>query len=179
MIRLVLLLLLAASWLRADDAVTWSKEVNGLKARIVIPASQDLSSDPFLRVYLELQSTQNVLANRKVYAPVSSFTPQLVDESGKLIPSEGTAYDGFTNSPKFVILPFDSLLRMRVNQHGTGFPPGTTGVLDFGPSYSWFLHPGSVCYLAGTFTAQRHEHDSEAESWWGTIDLPRVRVPTR
>jgi hypothetical protein len=64
--RALVLLFLLTALLRADDEKDWSEPVNGLRGRLIIPEHQEVSADPFLKVYLELQNIENLLGSRSL-----------------------------------------------------------------------------------------------------------------
>jgi len=179
--RILLVLLLLTTFLRADDEATWSKPVKGLRARLVIPAHQDLSSDRILRVCLELQNTQNTLGNRKIYYQAGSLSIQCTDEAGHAPPGQGVAYDDIepvADPSQPLILPFGGTLRFPINHHGASYGDTTRVVLDLPGGVASILSSDHHTYfISGTLTIPPKAGDGSFMTWNGTLDLPKIPVP--
>jgi hypothetical protein len=180
------ILALLAFWpffAQADEAKTdWSKPVNGLRGRLIIPAHQDRGNDPFVHVYLELQNTANVLGNRKIRYSEEALSMQITDETGKALSPYTGPYDGISATPEPLVMPFDSTLRFLVNGHGLGVPPGTHQIIDFGVPHSWIIPTlnGHTYFLSGTLTLPRNPRELPTEhpsmDWHGILELPKVQI---
>ncbi|HEV3272661.1 MAG TPA: hypothetical protein VGZ93_10820 [Candidatus Methylacidiphilales bacterium] len=94
-----------------DNEVLWSKPVNGLRGKLIIPADQKRTGDPFVRVYLEFQNTMNVLGDRKIRYTEDALAMHIADESGKALGPAGEPYDGMSPLFETLVMPFDSTLR--------------------------------------------------------------------
>ncbi len=175
--KILLLLILSAVFLHADDDAAWSPTVNGLRGRLVIPAQQS-NGDPFVRVYLELQNTLNLLGYRKVRYAENVLSLRVTDESGQNLPAANEPYDGMSQLPEPLLMPFDSTLRFLINGHGLGVPPGAQRILDFGPMSSWIIQSNGHSYLlSGTLTILPQAGDHPTMDWHGALELPRVPIP--
>jgi hypothetical protein len=175
---LVLFALLPALALADDHAGSWSKPVNDLRGRLVIPADQDRKGDPFVHVYLELRNFLDVAGGQEIRFTKNTFAMQVSDESGKLLPPDDGPYSGISVLPHMLVMPYDSTLRFLVNGHGLGVAPGTRQVIDFDSS-SWVIPTADrhTYYLSGTFTVEQKSGDEPITDWHGVLVLPRVAIP--
>jgi hypothetical protein len=162
-----------------DDATGWSKPVDGLRARLVIPADQKRDGDPFIRVYLELQNTYKAQGDRKFrYTDDRVISVHVTDESGKALPAVSGPYEGLVYGHENIVLPFDSTLRFRINDEGMGHGPDEHQIIDFGPAQSWTIpvSDGHTYFLSGTVTILPKPGDAVMD-WHGVLELPRVPIP--
>jgi hypothetical protein len=180
--RILLVLLLLTTLVCADDETTWSKSVNGLRARLVIPAHQERGLDPEVWVYLELQNTLAVLGNRKVFFTPDCLSLQITDENGQNVapPSPPLTYDPtdpVADASQPLILPFDSTLRFRINRHATSIPGDPCLVIDLPGAVAIAASSDTHTYfISGTLTI-RAQPDHPAMAWQGTLDLGKIQVP--
>jgi hypothetical protein len=173
----VLVFLPLVSHVSADES--WSKPVDGLRGRLVVPTDQKLDKDPFVRIYLELQNTLNVLGDRKIRYTDEALSLKVTDESGRTIPGSCSGYEGFTDVHQGVLMPFDSQLRFLINQHGADVPAGTAQIIDFGAKNCWIIAASDhhAYFLSGTMTIPEQHGDHPVLSWHGTLEFPRVLLP--
>ena len=181
--RILLVLLLLTTPLRADDEATWSKSVNGLRARLVIPAHEERGLDPEVWIYLEIQNNLAVLGNRKVYFTPGCLSLQITDETGQspVPPNPPLTYDPTdpaADASQPLILPFDSIIRFRINRHAASIPgeprlvidlPGAVAVIPSSDTHTYFL--------SGTLTIPE-QPDHPAMAWQGMLELPKIQVPS-
>jgi hypothetical protein len=179
--RLLLFLVLLPLALRADDEAGWSKSVDGLRARLVIPSHQNRGLDPEVRVYLEIQNSLDVLGNRKIFYTPDSLSLVITDEAGQPPPpATPPAPDGMESTERWLeplIMPFDSTLRFRINLHTAstaGNPrlllnlPGALAIIPASNTHTYFI--------SGTFVI-KHQKDNPVMAWQGTLELPKIPVP--
>ena len=112
-----------------------------MRGRLIVP--EDQKGDVFVRVYLELQNTLNVLGDRKIRYSDEALSMKVTDESGRAVSVSGMDYEGFSEGHQGLVMPFDSQLRFLINGHGTGVPGDTAWIVDFGPMHSWIM-PASI-----------------------------------
>ena len=71
-------------------------------------------------------------------------------------------------------------MRFRISFPGLGYNPKTDKVIvDVDPSGQWIIpQDGSTYYLSGNFTIDKKESDHPHMDWSGTLNLPKIEIPT-
>jgi len=132
-------------------------------------------------VYLELQNTLAILGNRKIFYTRDSLSLQITDETGQLAPTATLAHDEVASAEdtfEALILPFDSTLRFRINGHAASIPSGARIVLDLPGAVAVIPNADTHTYfISGTLTIPAQK-GNPAMAWQGTLELPKIKVPS-
>jgi hypothetical protein len=168
-----------------NDDGGWSSPVNGLQARLSVARGQPLNGTPLITTYLELRNVADVANVMELPFNPEAMRFEVVDEQDKPLAQKGTAYDELTVELGMLRLPHDSYLRFDISHHGAGVPKNQTALLDLGVPYVWVFTPGDnhSYYLCAQFSIEaRKERTAELAKpdrvWSGTIEMPRVKIPT-
>jgi len=184
-LAVIVTLALAQMSLPADEKTPvaigdWSEPVDGLRGRLLVfqgPVRDEGTSRETL-VYVELQ---NVAASgeRDVYFEPSGLKCELRDVAGKgpPRPKMGSSGSGGRPGKKWVRLPHDSSLRLRVSPYGYGSPDEKAFVITIGFD-TWQIKATDAAEysLAGTFKVNPPEVKGREKSWAGELKLPAAKV---
>lgn len=168
----------AAGTKEPDDA-TWSAESHGLRARLVMRRMSVFNGTAMIATYLELKNVSVVGSPLMLKSHPLKFT--VTDSDGHDVPMTGGNYDGFSFDTPPLVLPHDSQIKFRIGPTGWGVPADQAALLDLGPEFGRVLpRDGKAYYLQATMTLAQEKNDrsGSATVWHGTLDLPRVRIPT-
>jgi len=169
----------AAGTSEPDDA-TWSAESNGLRARLVMRRMSVTNGTAMIATYLELKNESSVGNRLMLKSHPLKFT--VTDSDGRDVPMTGVgAFSGISVDTPPLVLPHDSQMKFRIGPKGWGVPADQAALLDLGPEFGWVLpHDGKAYYLQATMTLAPEKNNRSGSSvvWHGTLDLPRVRIPT-
>jgi hypothetical protein len=164
----------------ATEDASWSKPVNGIRARLAVLPSEK-PNEPFCRVYLEFQNVSDVAGQIKIPFSPSQLAIIATDKNGKkLAPPTFLPYSALVPSKwQPLFLPLDSTIKFRISYPGLGYKPGEDKVIvDVGPSQAWVIpQDGSAHYLSGEFTIKKEKSDPPRTDWNGTLVLPKVEIP--
>lgn len=180
-------LLIIAAWLTtlfavpqptaANDDPTWSSPVDGLQAHLSFAKKEKLNGTPLITTYLELRNVTEVVS--AIELPINLDTTQfeVLDEQNKMLPQAPRHYDEVTAADLGSLrMPHDSYLRFNISHRGAGIPRNQAALLDLGAAYLWTFSPGDkhTYYLRARLTVE----PSRSGTWSGTIEIPKVKVPT-
>ena len=189
---LVALVFLAAHWCCFASGDTnviamsnWSTPVSNLRVRMIVAHGRGVNFAgpwPETQFYLEFQN----VSGRDMeffFDPWNGLRSQLEDAKGKTV-STGGGGSGSGAGASWIILPYDSTIRLRANMFGYGEKPGDGLNLTLYPPQAWRIKPGdtNAYFLSGTFTVttptNSRPKDLEADRvvWSGTLELPKMRI---
>jgi hypothetical protein len=146
-----------------------------------IVSSRQVSAD-FRRavVYLEMQNVSDVI-NPIEFNSGFSLICKLTNSIGNPPPTAGCIADGFVCPPFWIYVPFDSTLKLRVddiNASAMAFK-GQNGVSMAVGSGCWLVPDNATneYFLTGVFKVERTRQPEEhIHAWDGAIQLPRVKL---
>lgn len=156
----------------------WSEATNGVKARLSLERAKD---SPFLKIFLEFQNTSDVAGMKEVRFTPDTLLVRVTDETGAPLEKANYPYDGTAPTWKPLQLPYESTIKVRISFPGLGYQPTRDRtIIDLGPVQSWSIpDDGKVYYLSGTLTIPAKEGDHPHFDWHGTLNLPKIRIPTK
>jgi hypothetical protein len=140
-------------------------------------------------LYLELEEYSNFVGgDAEVYFQLGSgegkgeLRCELTDEAGKVVPESGFGFGGGAPVSRWVEIPTDARVRLRVSVFGGGrLQDGGLGIWSFGPG-SWTIkgHDTNTYFLSGTFTADPPTNRVPKDFrwvWQGKLNLPKMKIP--
>jgi hypothetical protein len=160
-----------------EEALSWSEPVNGLQARLSFVRKEAVNGTPIIAAYLELKNVSDVGNVMEVPLDPEKIHFTVTDAVGKEVKPANGPYDGISVDDLGALrLPYDSCLRFNISCCGAGIPRDQAGLLDLGACRDWVFKSGDrgTYYLQGRFTVEK----GKDRSWSGTVDLPKVKVPT-
>ena len=107
---------------------------------------------------------------------------QIRDGNDKPYPNEITTINGSLPAPCWVTLPCDSTVRLRADLYtlANSKKPDGLEILVNGGGCTIPPHATNDYYLCGTFSPPtNHPSPLNYHVWQGTLNLPRVKIPTR
>ena len=160
----------------ANDVSSWSSPVNGLQARLSLERGKTLNGTPLISTYLELRNVADIGNVMELPLNLNSIQFEVVDERDKILPQGPNVYDEVTVEVGMLRMPHDSYLRLNISHQGAGVPKNHGALLDLGVSHVWMFSRGDTLsyYLRGRFSVE----PSKAGFWSGTIEMPKVKIPT-
>jgi hypothetical protein len=156
---------------------SWSEPVEGLRGRLVLVQGRFLGESKIreTKVYLEL-----AYAPDAVHEPIQLYfdnqlTCALRDLAGKVIPPHGVPGSGGRPGACWVTLPFDSVLRLRVNPYGFGRDQGL--LIPMGMD-NWAIKSDDHRdhFFSGTFTASAPANHGKKGVWQGKLMLGKMKL---
>jgi len=106
-----------------------------------------------------------------IYFDPDALTCELTDADGKVVPQTTAAGSGGRPGKTWVVIPFDSSIRLRVNPFGFGHAEGLLIRLN---TANWLLKDGADYNLSGTLTVAPPE--GKADAWKGELKLPKAKI---
>ena len=160
----------------ANDDNSWSSPVNGLQARLSFERGKSLNGTPLVSTYLELRNVADIGNVMELPLNLDRILFEVVDERDRTLPQGPNVYDEATVEVGMLRMPHDSYLRFNISHHGAGIPKNQAALLDLGSSYVWMFTRGDrhSYYLRGQFSVE----PSKEARWSGTIEIPKVKIPT-
>ena len=160
----------------ANDDTGWSSPVNGLQARLSLARGRTLNGTALITTYLELRNVADVANVMEVPFNPEAMKFEVIDDQDKVLGHRAISYDETTVELGMLRLPHDSYLRFDISHHGAGVPKNQVALLDLDVPYVWVFSPGDKhsYYLRGRFSIEARKE----RTWSGTIEMPRVRIPT-
>jgi hypothetical protein len=166
----------------------WSEPTNGLRARILFGEDTPLYGSRRGVIYLELQNLRNVSFDDTLAVYYDSTNPtnspvqsELRDSHGKVITYNGMCvYSGGIPSGRWLMLPHDSTLRLRVTLAGFWIPRNSGIVIPGSGTVYLHVIPRSEtndCYLFATLNITSPKNEHRLDAWEGALKLPPVRIP--
>jgi hypothetical protein len=170
------LFFLMSSFLQAEDI--WSKEVNGLEARLLIIEKPTAQGPRYLIPHLELRNARdfpNAMNELEIDVSKHSLKLEIVDRAGKALPSGFSVRSGPDSALKKVILPYKSFIRINLEGKGWGIGTSLTAVMPSDSEFFSFTEAeNGTCYLRVTLENKKGVRNWRA--WDGKIDVPQVLV---
>lgn len=155
----------------------WSEAVNGLRARFSVTRMND---SPFVKVFLEIQNTSDVMGIRTIRFTGDSITPMVTTAAGKSLLKANGDHSGFLPVWTPLKLPLDSTLRFRISFPSMAFNPNKEKtIVDLGSQYSWIIPDGDACFLSAKLKIEKEDGDKDHVDWSGTLSLPLVSIPQK
>jgi hypothetical protein len=111
-----------------------------------------------------------------------SLNLQMRDGNDKPYPNEITTINGSDPAPCWVTLPCDATLRLRADIYNllNSKKPNGLEILVNGGGCTIPPHATNDYYLCGTFSPPtNHPSPLNYHVWQGTLNLPRVKIPSR
>jgi len=160
----------------AEDA-TWSKDVNGLQARVVLVEKPRNNGTRMLHPYLELRNAGSAAMPLKVNCSSSSVKFSLVDAEEKIVDGgQSLPRSGPHPDPGIVSIPLDSTLRVGMHCTNWGIPQNS--VMISTDSGAWIIKPewnGKV-FLRATVSAGKKLGGDTENLWFGNLETPKAMV---
>ena len=160
----------------AGDETGWSLPMNGLQARLSFAKKESLNGTPLVATYLELRNVAEVVSAIEFPIDLGTTQFEVLDEQNKKLPQGPVAYDEVTPASfESLRMPHDSYLHFNISHRGAGIPKNQAALLDLGASYVWAFSPGDkhTYYLHARISV-----DPGKSTWSGTIEVPKVKIPT-
>jgi hypothetical protein len=155
----------------------WSEPVNGVRARLSLERQKD---SPFLKVFIEFQNTSDVAGMKKLRFTPDTIQAQVTDERGTPLKAASNPYDGMSPTWEPLRLPFEGTMRFRISFPGLGYQPNRDRtIIDFGPQASWIIPDDRSYFISGALTIPKKEGDHSHLDWNGTLNLPKIPIPTK
>jgi hypothetical protein len=160
----------------ANDDSSWSSSVDGLQARLSFERGKTLNGTPLISTYLELRNVADIGGVMELPLNLDRIQFKVVDEQDRILPQGPNVYDEVTVEVDMLRMPHDSYLRFNISHHGAGVSKNEGALLDLGSSYVWRFTRGDrhSYYLRGQFSVE----PSTEGRWAGTIEMPKVKIPT-
>lgn len=155
----------------------WSESVNGLRARLSLERQPD---SPYLKIFIEFQNTSTTAGIMKVRFTPSAIQAQVTDQHGEPFHSVNSVYSGMSPLWEPLGIPFEGTLKFRISFPGLPHNPnqGNT-IIDFGPHACWNVPADQPYFLQATLTIPKEKGDHPYQDWSGTLNLPKVPIPTK
>lgn len=143
---------------------------------------------PETELYLELQNVSGAVGPpmRIYFDPGRGLRCELLNSLGKSLPERGTPGSGGGAGACWIILPYDSTIRLRANAYGYGMKPGDGFSLRLSPpgSQDWAIRAGdtNTYFLSSSFTVTpptnhiTQDFDEARTIWNGTLELPKMKI---
>jgi hypothetical protein len=163
---------------QAGEAGAWSSAVAGIRARLIVSAGEVYEGTALPRVDIELQNVSDVGNPLELYWDVDAVLRfQLADDAGADIPTSPLPVDIMRPTPYWVVLPWDSTVRINITTSGYGIRGAQRMLLGLPGDGAWEIAAGDArrLFLRGTLTAAQVD-DAGRRAWRGTIELPPVEV---
>ena len=176
----VFLVLFAVSAAAASaDGVGWSPVVNGLRARLVV-LPPDKPGSPFCRVMIEMENVRDAMGQMKIRFAPGRLELRVTDKAGRELRASTGPYDGIAPLWEPTLLPYAGTIRFQVSFPGLGYRPNIDRtIVDIGPTGAWIIPQDGAGYgLSGRLVVEKKEGDHPIMDWSGSLDLPRVPIPT-
>ncbi|OJV19081.1 MAG: hypothetical protein BGO12_07690 [Verrucomicrobia bacterium 61-8] len=169
-------LLISLIPLRAAEQ-PWSEPENGMRARLSLESQKD---SPFLKVYIEFQNTSGVAGMRKIRFNPQTIHAKVVNKNGDPLHTPIGAYDGTAPLWEPLLLPYEGTIKFNISFPGMGYRQDQNVILiDLGPEACWAVPNDQDYFLSAVLTIPKQEGDHPHFDWSGTLDLPKVRIPTK
>jgi hypothetical protein len=178
-VRLVKETAVAVRAAHGDAQGEWSEPVGPLQGRLVLVRDQVSNGTPIIAAYLDLRNVAG--GDNTVEFPLdrATMTWTVVDDyaDSKDVPPSSPPWDAITAPPKNPTLPAGAAVRLVLSQTGGGIGKDQGGHLDLGPEKVWVFPRGDAraYYLWGKIEVKP---TGDRSLWSGTLELPRVRIPT-
>ncbi len=163
--------------------------IRGRLAMFEHPQHRGPSGGVDTALYLELEEYSGFCGgNAEVYFLLDSrpgkggLRCKLTDAAGRVVPESGFGFSGGSPASRWVEIPSDGSLRLRVSVFGGGrLKDGGLAIWSFGPG-SWTIsgRDTNTYFLSGTFTVDPPTNYVPKDFRWvwkGTLDLPKMRIP--
>ncbi len=176
-----LVMFAVCAFAKEPEDKSWSKAVNGIRAKITMRERTVINGTRIISVYLNLQNVSGALNPLHVQWKNSGLSWKVIDEDGNELPRvRYLSYNGAILQDYEVILPIDSTLTFRVSCSGHGIPKNKVAFLDFGPDNCWAIDnaDGRKYFLKATLT-MRCFWKCNKTYWPGTIDIPKAEIPLK
>ena len=155
----------------------WSEPVNGVRARLSLERQKD---SPFLKVFIEFHNTSDVAGMKKLRFTPDKIQAQVTDERGTPLQTTRNPYDGTSPAWEPLQLPFEGTMRFRISFPGLGYQPNRDRtIIDFDPQASWIIPEDRTYFISGVLTIPKKEGDHPHLDWNGTLNLPKIPIPTK
>ncbi|HEX5471264.1 MAG TPA: hypothetical protein VFW73_05230, partial [Lacipirellulaceae bacterium] len=165
----------------AADKRVWSKEVNGLQARIEFKRSEVFNGTPIIATYLHLRNASDVMNPLVIPWDSKLMRFRVTDAKGKEVQKFNGPFDGLALVGAIdLVLPIRSELSFDYSSHGAGIPAHQAGFMDLGPDANWVFQPKqSDCFLHASLDVPGSGRlpSGMTRRWHGQIDLPPVKIP--
>jgi len=169
-------LLISLTPLRAAEQ-PWSEPVNGVRARLSLERQKDST---FLMVFIEFQNTSKVAGMKKIRFTPQTIHAQVVNKNGDPLITPIAVYDGHSPLWEPLVLPCDGTIKFNISFPGMGYRQDpNVALIDFGPEACWIVPNDQDYFLSGVLTIPKEEGDHPYSDWSGTLNLPKVRIPTK
>jgi hypothetical protein len=173
---IALFVLVASSPASADS---WSRSVDGVRARLVVSATTDANKRPQLAIAVELENTSDVGEPITIAAgsPSEMLELTLEDDTGKPIPRAAIPGNQHAIPPYVLALPYRSTLRVELHPSAYEYVPSGRVMLRPFSLTAWEIPAKhGTLYLAAKLAPVTSDK-SITGKWRGPLHLPRVALP--
>jgi hypothetical protein len=166
---------------RAKDTTVgrWSRATSGLQARLTLVEKGTLHGVRWLVPYLELRNVRDLGNQMEVDCGGHHLKVELVSADGKPIrDGQSMARSGPAPELNMVILPWDSSIRISLENRNWGIPRGAAAMVST-DSGAWVItekEKGRV-FLRATLTGESTR--PAYKRWSGRIQTPLLKVDWR
>jgi hypothetical protein len=162
----------------------WSASVDGLRARLLVSFTGTKEAGRDILLYLELQNHSSLITPMSLFYSSDnncSTTWSLTDRKGTPIPKILIAVRRPTIPPYWIVVPFDSTLRLRASNGSSvsRTEKGSSSLL-LPPNEYWSFPKSSQeeYFLSCSFEAKSPpEENGHSNIWQGKLTIPKVRIP--
>jgi hypothetical protein len=166
-----------------DSRGEWSStdgSIAGLQGRLVAYRAESVkSSTPIITIYLELRNTSGGNNSTEFLLDGAKTDWIVSDTTGKATaPISPPGIWGSTDKPRKLILDSQEGGRLLLTIGEGAVTPGRAGHLELATEEVWEFAQGDkgVHFLTGKITIAS---SGQPGQWYGTLNLPKVRIPPR
>jgi hypothetical protein len=162
-----------------DSRGEWSStdgSIAGLQGRLVAYREAPATGNtPFIIVFLDLRNTAGGDNTTEFNLDAAKVVWTVTDAKGKAVDPVSPPGSWKSPPPRKLTLEAKQSGRLPVTVSGAGVFQGKAGHLDFGVDQVWeFAQGEGPFFLSGKI---KIEPIAQARTWYGTMDLPKVRIP--
>jgi len=160
----------------------WSEPAGGMRARLIVAPGRKFSGIDYAKTYLEFQNVENSLTSKQILP--FELNCELRTTGGKPAQRGGGPISSAVVPLPALVLPHDSTLRINITGDGcTAHQSGGTFIyLQNGfKDQMWAIEKDDTSdyFLQGTFHIDKPKDFSTdgKRNWFGTLQLPKVKIP--
>ncbi len=177
-----LVMFAVCAFAKEPEDKSWSKAVNGIRAKITMRERTVLNGSRIIAVYLNLKNISGGLYPLHIHWKQSGLSLKVVDADGHEFPKvTAMDYSGAMPFDFDLVLPLDGFLSFNLSLSGLGIPKDKAAVLDLGDDDCWIIDKaaGKKYFLKATLTIPRSKDHGHIRYWYGTIDIPKAEIPLK
>lgn len=160
-----------------DSAGEWSEPVGPLRGRLVLVRSGVSNGTPIITAYLELRNVAGGDNTVEFNLDRATSTWTVTDDKGKAVAPTSPSGNWLPTPTQKPTLTAGARERLVLSKSGAGIAKDQDGHLELGSERVWVFArgDGKAYYLQGKIEVKP---TGERGQWSGTLDLPRVKIPT-